>query len=85
MMTLWFGDASPGKRFGVATAFGLGLWIVNFYLILSWLQPMLLGGNWIVTMVPIWVGALTHLAFAWAMLAGEAFGRFEAYRPLGRS
>ena len=61
----------PGKRFLLATAFGLVLWIVNFYLILSWLQPLLLGGNWIVTMVPFWVAALTHLAFAWTMLVGE--------------
>jgi hypothetical protein len=39
-----------------------------------------LGGNWIVRSIPPWVGALTHLTFAWAMLAGEGWGRFEAYR-----
>ena len=78
-MRLWFAEASTAKRFLFATLFGLGVWIVNFYLLLSWLQPLLLGGNWIVRLVPIWVGALTHLAFAWTMYVGESWGRFEPY------
>lgn len=80
IMSLWFADASKGKRFVVASLIGLGLWIANFYLVLSWLQPLLLGDSWIVRMVPIPVGALTHLAFAWTMLIGEFWGRFEPYR-----
>jgi hypothetical protein len=66
------------KKFVVATIMGLGVWVVNFYLILSWLQPLLLGDNWIVRLVPVWVGALTHLSFAWTMLVGEFWGKFEA-------
>lgn len=77
LMTLKFSKAPAGKRFLVATAIGLGLWLVNFYLILSWLQPLLLGGNWIVSEVPILVAAVTHLAFAWTMLAVEFWGKFE--------
>lgn len=73
-MRLMFRDASVGKRFLLATIFGLGLWIVSFYLILSWLQPMLLGDNWIVRLVPVWVAAATHLCFAWCLLVGEMFG-----------
>ncbi len=81
VLTVYFADATRGKRFLVASAIGLGLWIVNFYLILSWLQPMLLGGNWIVSLVPPWVAALTHLAFAWTVALGsEWWGRFEPYR-----
>jgi len=78
IMSLLFHDASRMKKFVVATILGLALWVVNFYLILSWLQPMMLGGNWIVRMVPMWVGALTHVAFAWTMLVGEFWGKFEA-------
>ena len=79
VLAVFYPDASRGRRFQIATAIGLGLWVVNFYLILSWLQPMLLGGNWIVRLVPPWVGALTHLAFAWTVAAAETlgWGRFE--------
>ncbi len=74
--------ASMGHRFLMATLAGLGLWIFNFYLLLSWLQPVLLDGNWIVEMVPWWVGALTHLAFTWTLAAFEVWGRFEpSHRP----
>lgn len=79
VMSTWFNHAPTARRFAVATAIGLGLWIVNFYFILSWLQPMLLGGNWIVSMVPFWVAGLTHLAFAWTMLAVEFWGHFVPY------
>lgn len=78
--TLYLADAPKGKQFAAATVLGLVLWIVNFYLILSWLQPLLLGDDWIVRLVPFWVGAATHLAFAWTMFVGESWGRFEAYK-----
>jgi hypothetical protein len=80
VMSLFFAEAPSGTRFGVATAIGLGIWIMNFYLLMSWLQPLLLGGNWIVVMIPWWVGALTHLAFVWTIFLGESFaGRFQPY------
>jgi hypothetical protein len=83
-MTLCLADASKLKRFLAGSGMGLGLWIVNFYLVLSWLQPLMLGDNWIVRLVPVWVAALTHLAFAWTMLVGELWGRFEPYRRSSR-
>jgi hypothetical protein len=67
----------PARLFLISTATGLAVWIVNFYLILSWLQPALLGGRWIVDQIPIWVAVLTHLAFAWTIWAGEVWGRVE--------
>ena len=76
VMSTAFRKASTGRRLVAATAIGLGLWMVNFYLVLSWLQPLLLGGSWIVSMVPFWVAALTHLAFAWTMLLVEGWGHF---------
>ena len=77
---LIFPDVKAGRRFLIATVLGLLLWVFNFYLILSWLQPLLLGDNWIVRLVPFWVGALTHLTFAWTIFVGEIWGKFEAYR-----
>ncbi len=79
VMSAFFARSSVVVRFVVASVLGLALWVVNFYLILSWLQPTLLGGNWILAMVPAWVAALTHLAFAWTMFVVEFWGRFEPY------
>lgn len=78
--TLYLRQASRGRKLLYATLMGLAIWIVNFYLVLSWLQPMMLGDNWIVRLVPLWVGALTHLAFAWTIAVGEIWGKFEAYK-----
>lgn len=78
IMAKYFARRSIKERFLVATGLGLSIWIVNFYLILSWLQPLLLGGNWIISMIPWWVAALTHLAFAWTMLIIGEWGHFEA-------
>lgn len=77
---LWF-------RWGVATLLGLGLWVLNFYALLSWMQPALTGGNWITDprILPPWVAALTHLIFSWTMAALYPLGRFQPYQPPGEA
>jgi hypothetical protein len=78
LMYRFFSKSTRSARVAVAIALGLGIWIVNFYGILSWLQPMLFGGNWILTMIPFWVAALTHIVFALAMVFIGEWGHFEA-------
>jgi hypothetical protein len=63
-----------------ASVLGLALWVVNYYAILVWLQPLLFGGRWIVDQVPWYVGAGTHLVFAWTMAALYPYGVFSPYR-----
>jgi hypothetical protein len=81
VMSRFFPDANRAMHFSIASAMGVALWVVNYYAILSWLQPMLFGGAWIVEMVPWWVAAATHLVFAWTMAAIDYWGRFESYMP----
>lgn len=71
---------SLGTRLVYATVFALLLWLVNFYGILAWLQPLLFGGNWIVELIPWWVAALTHLAFGWTMAVVYPWGEYVPYR-----
>jgi hypothetical protein len=60
-------------RLVACSVLALFVWTTNFYLILSWLQPLLFGGRWINDMIPWWVAAGTHLVFGWtvAMLYPE--------------
>jgi hypothetical protein len=79
IISRYFNTTAGNKRFIAATVLGLALWLVNYYGVLSWLQPMLFGGNWIIALVPWWVAAVTHLVFAWTMLIIDQWGHFEPY------
>ncbi len=76
VLSRWF-DRSPGSvRFVVTTVLAIGVWLINYYGVLAWLQPLLIGGNWIVEQVPILVAVLTHLVFGWTLLLVDHWGRF---------
>ncbi|MBM2840317.1 MAG: hypothetical protein HW412_845 [Bacteroidetes bacterium] len=77
IITKYFPDADFKKQFMAASAIGIGMWLINYYGLLSWLQPALLGGSWILQNIPWWVAALTHLVFAWTMLLIKDWGRFD--------
>jgi len=76
-----FADKGPvSKRIVIASVLALAVWIFNYYLLLSWLQPLLFGGNWIVRLIPWWVAALTHLVFGWTMALIYPLGMYEPYQ-----
>jgi hypothetical protein len=74
-------------RLVVATVVSLLIWGINFYGILSWLQPLLVGGdpgNWITNSnyLPWWVAAATHLVFGWTVAVLYPLGEYTPYRPV---
>lgn len=73
-------------RLAIASVVAIAIWLINFYLVLSWLQPMLFGGNWIVDpeRLPVWVAVLTHLVFGWTMAIVYPLGKFEPYQARTR-
>lgn len=84
ILSRFFERAGFGKRFAVATVLGLGVWLVNFYGVLSWLQPLLIGGSWILERVPVFVAVSTHLVFGWTMLLMSQWGQFVPPSAVGR-
>ncbi len=77
-------DKSPFPvKLVVGTVIALVIWVVNFYVLISWIQPALIGGNWILELIPWWVAAVTHLVFGWTMVLLQPFGTF-ANRNLER-
>lgn len=69
-------------RLAIATIVAIVIWLINFYAVLSWLQPILFGNDWIVNpkYLPVWVAVLTHLVFGWTMAVVYPLGRFEPYQ-----
>src|SRR5688572_11129924 len=68
IMAKYFKDNSLMQKLLVAIGISVAIWVVNFYVIISWMQPMLFGGSWILEMIPWWVAALTHIVFGLTML-----------------
>ncbi|MBL9125353.1 MAG: hypothetical protein JNG90_17075 [Planctomycetaceae bacterium] len=86
VLTRYLVNLSVPARIMAVSALSIGVWILNFYGILAWLQPLLFGGNWIVEQIPWWVGALTHLVFGWTMLLIYRLGKYVPYHlesPVG--
>jgi hypothetical protein len=77
----YYPKATTLERLWIATFLGLLLWLVNFYVLIAFLQSFLFGGNWIAERIPWWVGAGTHLVFAWTMALMYPLGAFVPYRP----
>jgi len=72
------GKAGFFGRLSVGAIFGLVLWGINFYGILSWLQPALFQGNWILdsSLLPWWVAAGTHVVYGLTMGLLYPFGQY---------
>jgi hypothetical protein len=75
-------DSPLAKRLVVGGIAGLGLWVIAFYGILSWLQPLLFEGRWITdpAVLPPWVAAVTHVIFGWTLAIVYPWGQFTPYR-----
>jgi hypothetical protein len=76
----FFPNSTLPARLVICGVLALTIWIVNYYFIFSWLQPLMFGGNWIVAMVPPWVAAATHLVFGWTMAVVYPLGEFRTYQ-----
>jgi len=76
ILSRYFDNAGMLVRFTVVSVLAIGVWIINYYGIIYWLQPAMIGGRWIVDQIPVWVAVLTHLVFGWTLLLVDQWGRF---------
>jgi hypothetical protein len=70
-----------GLQILLGAAYGLAMWLVNFYLVIAWLQPLLVGRAYVLEMMPPGVAAATHLVYGLTLGVLQPLGRFVAYRP----
>jgi hypothetical protein len=85
VLTRYASQAGLLTRLVWASGIAVAVWLVNFYVLLSWMQPLLFGGNWITSTDPVylpwWVALATHLVFGWTMALIYPWGLFVPYRP----
>lgn len=82
ILTRYASTAGLGGRIAWATAIAVAIWLVNFYCLIAWLQPLLFGGTWIIDNqeLPWWVALATHQVFGWTMALVYPWGLFHPYR-----
>ena len=69
------------KQIALGALYGLLMWMVNFYAVIVWLQPRLVGDAYVLQLMPAWVAALTHLVYGLTLGVLQPLGRFVPYRP----
>ncbi len=77
VLSYLFPRARFTARIAICCVLAVAIWALNFYAVLVWLQPKLLGGSWIVELIPAWVSAATHLVFGATMAILYPLGKHD--------
>jgi hypothetical protein len=80
VLVSFFVPDRPARQIALGAAYGLVMWIVNFYFVLVWLQPRLVGEAYVLQLMPPWIAALTHLVYGLTLGVLQPLGRFQPYR-----
>jgi hypothetical protein len=57
------------------------MWVVNFYVVILWMQPRLVGEAYVLQLMPAWVAMMTHVIYGLTIGVLQPLGRFSPYRP----
>lgn len=69
-----------GLQVGLGLLYGLLMWIVNFYVVIAWLQRDVFGQAYVLHLMPAWVAAVTHMVYGLTLGLLQPLGRFVPYR-----
>ena len=78
----WLVPDRPVLHIVLGVLYGLLMWVVNFYGVIIWLQPRLVGQAYVLQLMPAWVAALTHAVYGFVLGVLQPLGRFVPYRPV---
>jgi hypothetical protein len=78
----WLPGQKVPMRILSGVVLGLAMWIVNHYLVLSWLQPLMTGESpsYIVENIPVAIAAFSHIAFAEIIVLAQPLALFDPER-----
>jgi hypothetical protein len=80
-LNLFWPNLPASRLLLVSAGFGIALWLVSFYGVISWLQPLLVGQAFVLQMMPFWVALLTHIVYGLTLGLLQPMGRFVPYSP----
>lgn len=69
-----------GLQIALGLLYGLLMWIVNFYVVIAWLQSDVFGKAYVLHLMPAWVAAVTHMVYGLTLGVLQPLGRFVPYR-----
>lgn len=75
-----YGPTRWSAQILLGALYGLLMWVVNFFFVISWLQPLLVGKAYVLELMPMWVAALTHVIYGLTLGVLQPIGRFVPYR-----
>jgi hypothetical protein len=78
----WFVPGRTVLPIVLGALYGLLMWVVNFYVVIAWMQPRLVGQAYILELMPVWIAALTHVIYGVTLGLLQPLGRFVPYRPV---
>jgi hypothetical protein len=81
VMSYFVPNANVWARLIFCSILALLVWVANFYLLLTWLQPVVVGNGWIADLIPWWVAALTHLIYGWTVAVLYPLGTSRSTAP----
>lgn len=76
----WLAPDRGDLHVALGVVYGVILWLVNFYGVIWWLQPMLVGRAYILDNMPMGIAALTHISYGLTLGLLQPLGRFIPYR-----
>lgn len=75
-----YGPTRWSAQILLGALYGLLMWVVNFFFVISWLQPLLVGKAYVLELMPMWVAALTHVIYGLTLGVLQPIGRFVPYQ-----
>lgn len=75
-----YGPTRWSAQILLGALYGLVMWVVNFFFVISWLQPLLVGKAYVLELMPMWVAALTHVIYGLTLGVLQPIGRFVPYQ-----
>jgi len=73
----------PALHVGLGVLYGLLMWVVNFYVVIAWLQRDVFGEAYVLHLMPAWVAMITHVVYGLTLGLLQPLGRFVPYRAEG--